>query len=124
MITVFTSLLFREQTTNDERKALVANFKTYKNGNLPSNIGRDVAYHRPLQVENAGLKHIHIGQWSMEVLQWTRTSDISLAYCESTAKNNTYALIALLRPNAHDQQRDYDLMIKLAAEALHFNSTH
>ncbi|MCZ5545012.1 type II toxin-antitoxin system YafO family toxin, partial [Escherichia coli] len=76
---------------------------------MPSYFGRDTSYHRPPDIEDAGLMHLHlaIGENKFEPikngtdistpqkLQWHKTSNTALVYAQNLFDENRYSLIAL-----------------------------
>ncbi len=123
MVKVFLSVVIREVLAEKELSALVADFKRYKStGILPSTFGRDVPYDHPHTLPSVlaeELKHLHLDSdgWPIKLVQWKRTSDTHLVYCQGIANTDHYALLAFLSPDAHDQAKNTDIMIKLAKSA-------
>ncbi len=46
-----------------------------------------------------------------------RTSDIHLIYCQGALNDDHYCLLAILAPDAHDQERNRNIMYKLGQGA-------
>lgn len=61
----------------DLKQTLVDDFIIYKStGTLPSYFGRDTSYHRPPDIEDAGLMHLHlaIGENKFEPIKMAQIS--------------------------------------------------
>ena len=120
-VQVFKSKLIREQLAAAELFALTADFKQYKQtGAVPATFGRDVAYDHPYNlpiVIQEELRHIHLldpsAPWPIKKIQFHKTSDIHLVYCQGAINSNCFVLIAVLSPDAHNQARKNDMMYKL-----------
>lgn len=132
MIKVFQGLVFRRQLPAGDRKRLVADFKRYKQeGVVPETFGRDVPYDHPHtlpSVLSEELQHLHLAPaddpFPLRTLQFARTSDTHLVYCQGAMDPNCYALISILSPDAHTQARRRDLMLNLAKSAALFRDKH
>jgi len=130
VIRVFKSSIIRKTLTEDEQLGLVNDFKGYKlTGIAPDNFGRDVLYDHPNNlpiVLAERIKHIHLGgidnPLPSNVIQFYKTSDIHLVYCQGVISDNCYLLMAILSPNAHEQARTRDIMYKLGIMAEKFRS--
>lgn len=119
-------------------KTLLEDFKLYKaTGKLPDYFGRDTAYDRPDDIQDSGLWHIHLTLENDEfkvnpkagiatdqkTMQWNRTSDTALVYAKGLLDENSYSLIAVFTPPAHDKANNYDRMRILAGYARSFSSS-
>ena len=120
----------------DLAKTLLEDFKNYKaTGKLPDYFGRDTAYDRPEDIQDSGLWHIHLelsgdkfptpsksaNSNDQQTIQWNRTSDTALIYARGLIDENSYSLIAVFTPPAHNKARDYDRMRILAGYARNFS---
>jgi len=120
---IFKGKVLQNQLTEKEQQALVNDFRRYKTtGELPDTFGRDVAYDHPHTlplVRAEGVQHLHLSDtpWSHLMIQYHRTSDTHLAYCQGAINDDHYLLIAILAPDAHSQARDNNTMSKLAKAA-------
>jgi mRNA interferase YafO len=131
-IRIFSGFIIRGQLTHKELDALVADFKAYKmNRGLPDTFGRDVAYDHPhtlSAVKHEELHHLHLATdpsaWPPHLSQFNRTSDVHLVYCTGLNDADSYALLAILSPDGHEQSFDRDLMLKLAKAAARFRDNH
>ena len=118
------------------RQSLLDDFKIYKStGKLPDYFGRDTAYDRPEEIQGSGLWHIHLALGKdkfsappkstnlndQQTIQWYRTSDTALVYAKGLIDENSYSLIAVFTPSAHNKASDYDRMKKLAGYARKFS---
>jgi len=117
-----------QQLSSDKLAVLVSDFKGYKeSGIVPEHFGRDVLYDHlstlPL-IRMEEIKHIHLGSedspLSIKKIQFYRTSDIHLVYCQGNNNPNVYLLMAILSPNAHEQSLNRDVMFKLGVMAEKF----
>lgn len=121
-----------ESLTADELEALRTDFKTYKEaGVLPMTFGRDVSYNHPNSlpiVLHEELFHIHLTNenelWHEKTLQFYRTSEIHLVYCQGSTQTNCYLLMAILSPDAHAQARDNSVMHSLGKMAEKFHQQY
>ncbi|RPH30468.1 hypothetical protein EHN07_02205 [Buttiauxella warmboldiae] len=117
-------------------KTLLEDFKLYKaTGKLPDYFGRDTAYDRPNDIQDSGLWHIHLSLGNdkfkvnpksrtatdQKTMQWNRTSDTALVYAKGLLDENSYSLIAVFTPSAHNKAKDYDRMRILAEYARKFS---
>jgi mRNA interferase YafO len=122
---IFKGLIFRQQLNDAEQAALVQDFTHYKTtGHLPDTFGRDVPFDHPHTLPLAMQErvcHLHLAPanalWSSEKPQYSRTSDDHLIYCQGALEEECFLLISILRPDAHDQARDNNVMHKLARAA-------
>ncbi|WP_432321444.1 type II toxin-antitoxin system YafO family toxin [Yersinia enterocolitica] len=118
------------------KQSLLDDFIIYKStGKLPDYFGRDTVYDRPDDIQDSGLGHIHLELGDdkfkappksanlndQQVLQWYRTSDTALVYAKGLIDENSYSLIAVFTPPAHDKAKDYDRMRILAEYARKFS---
>lgn len=114
--------------------AILEDFKSYKEtGKLPDYFGRDTAYDRPDDIQDSGLWHIHLslgddkfkaqarGLQDQKTIQWNRTSDTALVYARGLIDENSYSLIAVFTPPAHNKAQNYDRMRILAGYARSFS---
>ena len=130
MVRIFTSRILENTLSNDERDALISDFKRYKEtGELPDTFGRDEHYDHPYTlsaVQSEELRHLHINEngWPLNVVQWGRTSDTHLVYCQGFIDSESYALLTYLSPDAHNQARNNDIMLNLAKSAGRFRDEH
>lgn len=117
-------------------KTLLEDFIAYKStGKLPDYFGRDTAYDRPDDIQDSGLWHIHLEldndkfkvpsssatPVDTKTMQWSRKSDTALVYAKGLLDENSYSLIAVFTPPAHDKARNYDRMRILAGYARTFS---
>jgi len=72
-------------------------------------------------VKNEDIKHIHLGSedkpLSIKKIQFYRTSDIHLVYCQSVLDDDVFLLMTILSPDGHEQARNRDIMYKLGKMA-------
>lgn len=130
MIRVFKSSVIRKVLTEEELNALVDDFKSYKlTGNMPDNFGRDVPYDHPntLPIILAEeVQHIHLGSEDkplpLKKVQFYKTSDIHLVYCQGASDGNCYLLMTILAPDGHAQAKSRDIMFKLGVMAEKFRN--
>lgn len=70
------------------------------------------------------VRHIHLSNaenlWPPQKLQFNKTSDSHLIYCQGSTDSNNYLLMGILAPDAHKQARDNNIMFKLGKMAEHF----
>ena len=130
MIRVFKSSVIRKVLTEEELNALVDDFKSYKlTSNTPDNFGRDVPYDHPntLPIILAEeVQHIHLGSEDkplpLKKVQFYKTSDIHLVYCQGASDENCYLLMTILAPDGHAQAKSRDIMFKLGVMAEKFRN--
>lgn len=118
------------------KQSLLDDFLIYKSsGKLPDYFGRDTAYDRPEDIQDSGLWHIHLelGDDKFEpppasmsindskAAQWYRRSDTALVYAKGLIDENSYSLIAVFTPPAHNKANNYDRMRILADYARTFS---
>lgn len=109
---------------------LARKFADYKNaGNLPDDFGRDGDNRRPLiclqeEVHHIHLAHlpIHYAEWPTRRSQMARTSDKALLYCPGFFDSDSYLLIAVLPPPAHQRQHDAKFMELVGSIAEQFRA--
>lgn len=126
-VRIFTSPIMREGIVDSELQLIVSKFKKYKEtGNTQDYFGRDVSFNRPEAVRSAGLMHAHLNDgksWGVKLLQFDRTSDTHIVYCQGFFNTNCYLLITLLK-GAHAKYRDNMLMLSLAEVAASFRDRY
>jgi len=125
-IRVFKSALIRQQLDQQELEDLVADFLSYKqDGILPDTFGRDAPYDDdrtyPL-VKAEQVSHIHLADsqapFPRFIRQFKRTSNQAhLVYCQGVMDQNTYLLMIVLKPKAHQLARDNNNMHKIGVMA-------
>lgn len=130
-VRVFTSRLIRQTLPEQDLNDLVQDFKAYKSDSgRPSTFGRDALYDHPNTyppVRQEEVRHIHLADpsyWPVRALQFNRTSDEHLVYCQGIRDKNCYLLIQLLSPDAHDQARNNNIMAVIAKEAGKFRNQY
>jgi mRNA interferase YafO len=120
---IFKGLIFRQQLNDAEQAALVQDFTHYKStGHLPDTFGRDVPFDHPHTLPLAIQEKVfHLAPanalWNSKTPQYSRTSDNHLIYCRGALEEECFLLISILRPDAHNQARDNNVMHKLARAA-------
>ena len=123
-VRVFVLQSLRDSLTPEDGAALISDFRVYKStGALPDSFGRDVPYHLPKEAVDEKLFHLHLNDgdpWPIHAIQFNRTSDSHLVYCEGYEDPDAYALIAILSPDAHAQAKSIDAMKALAEKAEEF----
>ena len=125
---IFKSRLILEQLTLDEIHALEIDLNNYKNGNgLPDIFGRDEYYDHPNTIpiiKMEKVRHIHLASsdnpWSNHKMQYNKTSDSHLVYCQGAINDDCYLLMAILSPDAHNKAKDNNWMHKLGRMAERF----
>ena len=130
MIRIFKSSIIRQIVTGEELDALVEDFKAYKiTGNPPEHFGRDVPYDHPHTlpvVLTEEVQHIHLGSEDkplpVKKIQFHRTSDIHLVYCQGALDDNCYLLMTILSPDGHEQAKSRDIMYRLGVMAEKFRN--
>jgi mRNA interferase YafO len=129
---IFKSAVIMGQMTADELEALAADFKEYKQTGIPADyFGRDVPYNHPnglplLREEEVSHLHLaeHPRQWPIHRVQFYRTSDKHLVYCQGFTHHYHFLLMAILEPDAHAQANDRTIMYNLGLMAEKFRSKH
>lgn len=132
MTRIFKSKVIQQQLSDDELNALVNDFREYKvSGIVPEHFGRDVPYDHPNTlptVKKEDVRHIHLGSEDnplpIKKIQFYRTSDVHLVYCQGSIESNTYLLMAILSPDAHRQALNRDVMFKLGVMAEKFRNNY
>ncbi len=122
MIRIFKTDLIREQMSNEHLSQLVADFKRYKETGVPADhFGRDAPYNHVNSLPSVRLQelqHLHLliqpQSKTRSSRQFNKTSDDHLVYCQGFYSNEVYLLIALLTPNAHEQARNNNVILKMA----------
>ncbi|REL28020.1 type II toxin-antitoxin system YafO family toxin [Thalassotalea euphylliae] len=130
MIRVFKSKVISSTLSELELDNLVNDFKSYKlTGTAPQYLGRDVPYDHPGTLPTVlaeEVQHIHLGNQDnplpLNKIQYHRTSDVHLVYCQGALDGNCYLLMAILAPDAHNQAKSRDIMFKLGTMAEKFRS--
>ncbi len=126
-VKVFTSQLISDEINEAEIQLLVSSFKAYKETGTPAaQFGRDVSFNRPEAVRMAGLMHIHLKgdrKWGVRLLQFDKTSDTHLVYCQGFFETDSYLLICVVK-NAHIKYRDNMFMLNLADIAEDFRNRY
>jgi len=124
---VFATQLLRENLSDKELSDLVEDFKAYKSGEgHPNTFGRDAPYDDRttyLPVKQEEVQHIHLIEssgWPIHTLQFNRTSDTHLVYCQGFWDPSCYLLIQILSPDAHNKARDNNIMRKIGKIASKF----
>jgi len=116
---VFKSKIIREQLTENELNELISDFRQYKlTGVVPDTFGRDGLYDHPNSLpilKSEEVQHLHLlddeKHWSVYVIQFNKTSDEHLVYCQGETNSDCYLLITILAPNAHQQARNNSVMV-------------
>lgn len=123
---VFKTKLIRLQLTEKELAALTADFISYKrDGILPDIFGRDAAYDSPYTwplVKSERVAHIHLASaekpFPPQLRQFNRTNDEAhLVYCQGAFDEQAWLLIAILKPQPHQQACDNNQMQKIGKMA-------
>lgn len=127
MIRVFKSKVIIGSLTEEELQGLVDDFKAYKSGVLPDLFGRDVRYDHPHNLPSIlveEVRHIHLASsdnpWPIRKVQFYRTSEEHLVYCQGALETDCYLLMAILAPSAHDKAKNNNIMSKLGIMAERF----
>jgi len=125
---IFKSKIIREQLSGVELSALIDDFRQYKlTGIAPDTFGRDELYNHPnslpiIKVEE--VQHIHLldgeKNWSIHTIQFYKTSDEHIVYCQGVTNSDCYLLIAILAPNAHEQASNNSVMYNIGKIAEKF----
>ncbi|TBW57392.1 type II toxin-antitoxin system YafO family toxin [Marinobacter halodurans] len=132
MIVVYKAKAIRELLTPEELNKLVEDFKQYKNeGTRPDTFGRDAAYNHPHSlpsIRHEEVQHIHLqdesSNWGIRTIQYHRTSDTHLVYCQGALNDDHFLLITILQPDAHNQAKNNDVMSAIASQAEVFRNKH
>ncbi len=121
MIRIFKTDLIREQMSSEHLAQLASDFKRYKETGVPAgHFGRDAPYNHVNSLPSVRLQelqHLHLliqpQNQTQNSRQFNKTSDDHLVYCQEFYSNEVYLLIALLSPNAHEQARNNNVMLKM-----------
>lgn len=132
MTRIFKSGLICELLSSEEQDALVKDFLSYKRtGSVPTNFGRDVPYDHPhtLPIVIAeDIRHIHLCSedepFSLKKIQFHRTSDVHLVYCQGATDQNAYLLMSILSPNGHEKAKSREIMYRLGKMAEMFRNQY
>lgn len=132
MVRVFKCKWILGQLNEDELTSLVNEFKGYKQSNVaPLSFGRDAHYDHPNNlpiIQKEEVQHIHLADpahpWPSYKVQFYKTSDTHLVYCQGVNHPEHYALLAILSPDAHEQARNNDIMYRLGKMAELFRTQH
>jgi mRNA interferase YafO len=117
MIRIFKSQIILQQLSPEQLEQLVTDFRIYKESNLlPDTFGRDVKY----DIHLTDREHL----WPLHLVQFKRTSDIHLVYCQGATDSSHFLLIAILMPNAHEQARQNNVMANIGKMAERFRQSH
>ena len=108
--------------SNENLIQLAADFKHYKKTGVPADhFGRDAPYNHINSLPSVRLQelqHLHLLTQPLSKIrssrQFNKTSDDHLVYCQGFYSNELYLLIALLSPDAHEQARNNNVMLKMA----------
>lgn len=129
MVEVYKSGLIEKQFQDQAEKldALILDFEKYKStGKVPRQFGRDVPYdhpNTPPTVRFEQVKHLHLldgSNHSLHAVQFHRTSDVHLVYCQGAMNDNCYLLITILTPDGHAQARNRNIMSNIGEIAARF----
>jgi mRNA interferase YafO len=131
-VRVFFNTDLKNKLTATEVEDLRLDFKNYKEmGLLPDSFGRDVLYDHPNNlpiVKAEEISHIHLTDtdnlWHVRALQFNRTSDVHLVYCEGFTNKDCYLLMAILSPDAHAQANNRTIMHNLGKMAKAFHNKY
>lgn len=131
MIRIFRSTVIQKLLQEQDLDDLTNDFRKYKESGLcPDYFGRDVAYdhpHTPSLILQEDVRHIHLAQhgtWVVRLMQFNRTSDRHLVYCQGAINTDCYLLITLLSPDAQEQAKISDVMRKIGEQAEVFRMKH
>ncbi|MBB5189270.1 mRNA interferase YafO [Zhongshania antarctica] len=129
---VFKSKIIRTQLTEDELAKLTSDFIQYKKtGFPPDTFGRDVPFDHPHTlpiVKAEEVQHLHLGTdgkpFPTNKIQFYRCSDEHLIYCQGFLDPDAFLFISILTPDAHDQERQNDIMYRIGQMAENFRKQH
>jgi mRNA interferase YafO len=111
-----------------ELDLLENDFRIYKEaGHLPDLFGRDVPYDHPNTLpilKQEEVQHLHLLKQPIRQVQFYRTSDKHLVYCQGFTNPKAYLFMAILSPNAHDLARQNDVMYRLGTMAQKFRNLY
>lgn len=129
-VRIFTSPHFIANCNEEQLASLKSKFINYKtNGVIDPSFGRDVPFEFPGFAYEAGLRHIHLKDapssknWHLKKIQFHRTSDTALVYCEGYLNNNNYLLLGFLE-NAHATYRETEYLRRLSVMAEKFRTKY
>lgn len=111
----------------DSYQPLIKAFEQYKaHHHLPAAFGRDAILERPQKAKDEELFHLHLNLsgFPKGQRQYQRTSDVWLLYTRGFWNLNSYHLIAILEPDAHDQARNITLIGRFADIAEKFRANN
>ncbi|AWK42848.1 type II toxin-antitoxin system YafO family toxin [Photorhabdus laumondii subsp. laumondii] len=109
MVRIFTYSNLKDALGEQKTKALVDDFKAYKEGKgLPITFGRDVPYKFTNNRSYLELQHLHYREsgFSLKLVQFRRTSGYVLVYCSGFFDRSTYLLIAIIKHWNHNESND------------------
>lgn len=109
MVKLFTHRELKENLGEQKTKALVDDFRAYKEGKgLPITFGRDAPYNFTHNRSYLELQHLHFKQngFSLKLVQFKRTSDYVLVYCPGFFDRNTFLLIAIIKHWNHNKPNE------------------
>ncbi len=109
MVKLFTHRDLKENLGEQKTKALVDDFKAYKEGKgLPVTFGRDVPYSFTHNRSYLELQHLHFKKngFSLKLVQFKRTSGYVLVYCPGFFDRNTFLLIAIIKHWDHNKPNE------------------
>lgn len=121
-VKVFTTQRIGTRVSASELSAIAKLFSQYKeSGIAPGEFGRDTDFKDPHSAIVAKLMHIHVddGTFKMKAVQFGRTSDTFLIYCQGQVSKDNYLLIDFIA-NAHVRTRKITYMADLAEIAEKF----
>lgn len=134
VVRIFTHQDLKMSLGEQQTKALVDDFRSYKQGTgLPTTFGRDVPYRFTHKRSYLELQHLHFkaSGFPLKLLQFKRTSGYVLVYCPGFFDNNCYLLIAVIKhwnpkkPNdINNTDRDTQLMDNLEHIAEQFREKY
>lgn len=114
VIRIFTHQNLKSSLGEQQTKALVDDFRAYKEGKgLPITFGRDVPYRFTHNRSYLELQHLHFkaAGFPLKLVQFKRTSGYVLVYCPGFFASNSYLLIAIIKhwdPKKPDEVNDTD----------------
>lgn len=129
MIRIFVHEEIKAILSQSELVALKEDFRHYKEtGALPDSFGRDVPYDSDVTLpllRSEDVCHLHLAEdrpWPVSLVQFSRTSDTHLIYCQGFSNPDFYLLITVLSPDAHNQARNNSVMHNIGLIAERFRS--
>ena len=120
-VKVFLSSEFKESCPEEKVVALANAFKEYKKtGIRPADFGRDATYDFPSSVKQAGMSHIHLKdssskRWTLRTIDYNKTSNTALIYCQGFFDKNKYLLLGFLE-RAHETYKENSSYLPQLAE--------